>query len=105
MLMESWSSAKAGYTGTSLNFYNRNTQQWEQLWIDNAGAHLKLKGNRQDNHMILISGEFKNNAGLLVRNRITWTQNDDGTVRQLWEVLHGDKVLNAAFDGLYRRVD
>lgn len=104
VLKESWTSANAGYTGTSINFYNKIKGQWEQLWIDNTGAHLKLKGNRQDNRMILSSGEFKNKDGIMIRNRITWTINDDGTVRQLWEVLRGDTVLNIAFDGLYRKV-
>ncbi len=77
------------------------TARWEQLWIDNSGNHLKLKGNRVGNKMILSSNEFKDVNGKLHVNRITWTINDDGTVRQLWEVLEGDKVVSIAFDGLY----
>lgn len=102
---ENWTSAKAGYTGTSTNFYNKITGQWEQLWIDNTGVHLKLKGNRQGNQMVLSSGEFQNKDGVLNRNRITWTLNDDGTVRQLWEIIQGDKVVSTAFDGLYNKVE
>ncbi len=105
MIRENWISAKAGYTGTSTNFYNQITGQWEQLWIDNTGAHLKLKGNRQGNQMILSTEEFKNNKGILNKNRITWTLNDDGTVRQLWEILRAEKVISIAFDGLYRKAD
>lgn len=103
VIRENWTSAKAGYTGTSTNFYNQITGQWEQLWIDNTGAHLKLKGNRVGNQMILISDEIENATGEMNRNRITWTLNDDGTVRQLWEILRAEKVVSIAFDGLYEK--
>ncbi len=104
VIRENWTSAKAGYTGTSLNFYNAQTNEWEQLWIDNAGASLKLKGNRVDNQMILTSDEFTKSDGKKYRNRITWTKNDNGTMRQLWEVLGEGNSTSIAFDGLYRKV-
>jgi len=103
VIRENWTSAKAGYTGTSLNFFNAKTNQWEQLWVDNAGAALKLKGNRVGNQMILTSEEFTKSDGKQYINRITWTKNDDGTVRQLWEVLDENENATIAFDGLYRK--
>ncbi|UII78816.1 hypothetical protein [Flagellimonas sp. CMM7] len=103
VIRENWTSASSGFTGTSLNFFNTTTKQWEQLWIDNAGTYLKLKGNRVGNQMILSSDEFTKEDGKNYVNRITWTKNDDGTVRQLWEILQGDKVANTAFDGLYKK--
>ncbi len=102
VIRENWTSASSGYTGTSLNFYNITTKQWEQLWIDNTGASLKLRGNRIGNQMILTSNPFTKD-GKSLTNKITWTKNDDGTVRQLWEILEGDEVINTAFDGLYKR--
>lgn len=102
VIKENWTSAKRGYTGTSLNFYNQKEEQWEQLWVDNSGAFLKLKGNKGGNKMILSSDEFARD-GKALRNRITWFDNEDGTVRQLWEVLEGDKVIQVAFDGLYKK--
>lgn len=103
VIRENWTSANAGYTGTSLNFYNKDIQQWEQLWVDNTGSHLKLKGNRKGDQMILVSDEFAKDDGKKYHNRIIWTQNSDGTVRQLWEVLQGEKVVSTAFDGLYQK--
>lgn len=103
VIRENWTSAKAGYTGTSLNFFNTQTEQWEQLWIDNAGASLKLKGSRVGNQMILASDEYTKPDGKKYWNRITWTKNDDGTVRQLWEVISEGEVTTIAFDGLYRK--
>lgn len=102
ILKENW-RGNQGSTGTSLNFYNLKTQQWEQLWVDNTGSHLKLKGNRVGNQMILSSEVFIHNDGKEYVNRITWTQNEDGTVRQLWEILQGGEAVRILFDGLYRK--
>lgn len=103
ILKENWIGS-SGSTGTSLNFYNLKTEQWEQLWVDNSGSHLKLEGNRVRNKMILSSEEFTHTNGKDYINRITWTLNEDGTVRQLWEILEKEKVVNIAFDGLYKKV-
>ena len=54
--------------------------------------------------MIMKSLPFEHQDGKKYVNRITWTLNKDGTVRQLWEILHNDTVSNVAFDGLYRKV-
>ncbi len=105
VLRENWTSAKRNYTGTSSNFYNSQAKQWEQIWIDNQGQSLHLKGNRSGNQMILTSDELKNKKGETYRNRVTWTHNEDGTVRQLWEILQNDKVTSIAFDGLYKKQD
>ncbi|MEM9363958.1 MAG: hypothetical protein AAGA43_15060 [Bacteroidota bacterium] len=102
ILRENWTSAKQGYTGTSINFYNQVSQQWEQLWVDNSGGFLKLKGNRVGNTMVMSSEEFIR-EGKTLKNRITWFKNEDGTVRQLWEVLEGKEVVSVLFDGLYKR--
>ena len=106
VLKEEWKSANPGYTGTSYNFYNLNSLKWEQLWIDNQGQHLKLTGNRVDNQMILKSESFKDKNNNDAYNRVTWTYNDDGTVRQLWETIttvEGKESVAIAFDGLYKR--
>ncbi len=106
ILEENWVSATLGYTGTSHSFYNSFKQQWEQLWIDNKGASLHLKGHKTGNKMILSTDEAVNKDGNKFVNRLTWIQNSDGTVRQLWEVItqteSGEKI-SIAFNGLYRR--
>lgn len=103
VLRENWTSAKGGFTGTSLNYFNQRTKEWEQLWIDNSGNVLKLKGQRKGNKMILSSTEFVHTDGEKYINRITWTLNKDGSVRQLWELVQGDEPKNVLFDGLYVR--
>lgn len=105
VLQENWISATPGYTGTSNNFYNYKTKQWEQIWIDNQGQSLHLKGNKVGNQMILQTDEETNKEGKVIVHRITWTDNKDGTVRQLWETITEGKDVTIAFNGLYTPKD
>jgi len=103
ILRENWTSSRPGYRGTSHNFFNSKTQQWEQIWVDNQGQSLHLKGNRKGNQMILRTDDETNKEGQIFFHRITWTKNKDGTVRQLWETITNNKDISIAFDGLYRK--
>ncbi len=103
ILRENWTSANGGYTGTSYNFYNSKTEMWEQLWLDNQGGVLHLKGNRKGNQMILQSDELENPKGEPYFHRITWTLNGDGSVRQYWETITNNQNIVVAFDGLYKK--
>ena len=53
--------------------------------------------------MILQSDEAKNKEGQSFYHRITWTQNDDSSVRQYWETSTDGKDITVAFDGLYKK--
>ncbi|GAA4896687.1 hypothetical protein GCM10023311_21800 [Flaviramulus aquimarinus] len=105
LLRENWTSAKGTYTGTSTNFYNNNTKQWEQIWIDNQGGSLHLKGHRKGNKMILKTSVANNKDGLPFYHQITWSLNDDGSVRQYWETITNNKDVSVAFDGLYKKTE
>lgn len=103
LVQEHWLSADGQMSGTSFNFYNTKSGQWEQLWVDNMGSTLKLFGNRLEDRMVLESEPFVLTDGNTFVNRITWTLMPDGRVRQLWELLQDDQVVNTLFDGLYKR--
>ena len=103
VLRENWTSATPGYTGTSNSFYNLKTKQWEQIWIDNQGASLHLKGNRKGNQMILKTDKETNAQGKTFFHQVTWSANEDGTVRQLWETYTEGADVVIAFNGLYKR--
>ncbi len=103
VIKESWVSAAGNFTGTSFNFYNPRTDQWEQLWLDTAGTILKLKGNRQNNQMILRSEPVVQEDGTTMVQQITYTLHEDGSIRQLWEILQDEVAVNVAFDGLYKK--
>lgn len=104
IIQENWISATPGYTGTSYNFYNKDLKKWQQIWIDNQGGNLLLTGNFVGNQMILKSGILTNPKGEKYKNRITWTNNENGTVRQNWEISKDDeKTWTSIFDGLYKK--
>ena len=94
-----------GQTGTSYNFYNKSDQSWNQVYIDNFGTVLELKGNLINNEMVLESKKIKSTkADFHYFNRITWSKQENGDVRQKWEIIGEDnKVIQVAFDGIYKR--
>jgi hypothetical protein len=98
-IRETYYSSKSKYEGTSLNKFNPNSQKWEQFWVDNAGLTLHIKGGLVDGKMVL-SSEEKTKEGF-IENRITWTPNEDGTVRQMWETrTDKQKEWQLSFDGI-----
>jgi len=101
VIFEEWKSASP-YAGKSFNRFDPETKTWSQIWVDSTGGILKLVGEYKDGKMIL-QGEHIN-AGEAVIDRITWTNNEDGTVRQVWEKSKDNgQSWNAVFDGLYRQ--
>jgi hypothetical protein len=102
-IQETYRSAKSKYIGTSINKYNLASGQWEQYWIDNTSLTLYLKGRKVDNQMIL-QNKIEMEDGSFLNNRITWTDNEDGTVRQVWEKSYDDgQSWSKIFDGLYKK--
>ena len=55
--------------------------------------------------MILKPEEAINKNGEPFYNRISWTLNKDGSVRQLWETITKNKDRTIAFDGLYKKAE
>ena len=104
LLQENWKSANGKITGTSNNFYNYQAKQWEQIWVDNVGGSLHLKGNRDGNKMIMRTDDLKNKKGETFYHRVTWTLKKDGSVHQYWETITNNKDITVAFDGLYKRI-
>ena len=99
---ESFTGAR-GATSRSLNLYNRDLGAWEQFWIDSQGNRLQLPGGLRDGAMVMQTPEPVA-SGSLRRDRITWTPNADGSVRQLWEVsADAGATWTVSFDGRYAR--
>lgn len=92
-LQENWKDITGSSIGTSLNKYAFRKSKWQQFWIDNSGLTLELEGEYKDSKMILVNATSK----------ITWFNNTDGTVRQLWEQTTDGKTWTVAFDGLYKK--
>ena len=103
VIRENWISSTPGYSGTSYNYFSKSDSTWTQVWVDNQGGSLNLKGGIEEGRMVL-QGTTTNSTGSTVINRITWTPNQDGTVRQLWETKTADQDWTIAFDGMYKRI-
>jgi hypothetical protein len=102
VLQERWRGV-SGSAGSSLNFFDTERGHWRQFWVWREGTTLELEGEFREGRMIL-EGDSRARDGSPLRNRITWSANDDGTVRQLWEISgDGAKTWRTEFDGIYRK--
>lgn len=95
-------ATERGYSGESLNIYDASRHAWHQSWVDSSGLLLVLEGGLRDGRMVL-AGVTVGADGKKTRQRITWTPNPDGSVRQLWEATDAKGKWTVAFDGQYRR--
>lgn len=98
VLEERWDGV-SGVSGASFNSFEPETGLWHQAWVDSTGGRLALSGKFENGRMTL-SGR-RADGGI---DRITWTPNQDGTVRQLWETSKDGVKWETSFDGLYKRL-
>jgi len=102
VLQETWRGAQ-GSAGSSFNFYDPQAERWRQFWVWRNGTTLELSGAYREGQMVL-EGESRDRDGKPLTHRITWYDNEDGTVRQHWETSRDDGATwETAFDGLYRK--
>ncbi len=103
VMQENWESKTSSSKGTSYNYYNRTDNSWNQVWVDNSGYSLVLKGQLVNGAMVLKSDFVKGKQGDYY-NRVTWTPNKNGSVTQVWDYLNKDgKVIQEAFRGVYKK--
>lgn len=111
-MLETWTSAAGNFSGHSLNFYDKTTGHWHQTWVDSSGTVLNLKGGLENGPEIaenaflqtmVLQGAPPAADGKTAQQRISWTPNPDGTVRQHWEQSPDGKTWSTLFDGLYQR--
>lgn len=101
VLLEEYTDADSGYAGKSFNYYDETNHEWHQVWVDSGGLRLFLKGGFADGKMVM-SGEHPKD-GKTIHDRITWYDNADGTVRQVWEQSRDGKTWKTVFDGHYAK--
>jgi hypothetical protein len=89
-----------GYSGESLNAYDAQRKVWHQTWVDVGGLLLTLEG-RWDGKSMVMEGLAPGPKGDLTKQRVSWTPNADGTVRQLWEAADDKGGWTVVFDGRY----
>ncbi len=77
---------------------------WHQTWVDNGGLLLTIEGGLQGASMVLTGTMARKTPQGELLDRISWTPEADGSVRQVWEV-SADAGTNwqVIFDGRYQR--
>lgn len=97
---------RGGYAGQSLNAYDAAGNQWHQTWSDVSGLLLRLAGGSPRPGVMQLQGTRQDGEGRTITDRITWTAQPDGTVRQHWESsTDGGTTWRTTFDGRYVRVE
>lgn len=94
---------QSGFSGMSINFYDSTTEMWHQSWMGNGGGAVHLQGKLIDGAMVLSDADLKVSELAGTINRVTWSLQDDGQVRQHWEN-SADKgeTWTTSFDGYYK---
>lgn len=105
VIHEHWESVGqgAGYTGQSLNIYNRTTGHWEEFWNDTTGnvAHF-IGGPIAGGAVQMTTGDQGPNAPNRYA-RVTFTPQPDGTVIQRGETSADGQTWAVGYQFVYRR--
>lgn len=92
------------YAGQSINFYDPIDKKWHQHWVGSSGDIYNYLETDRSPGMLQFESKFMGPQGTISLSRLTFTLNDDGTVRQLFESSTDEgENWTPAFDGLYKK--
>jgi len=101
LIVENWSNM-AKNTGTSFNFIDPVDRRWRQVWVDPGGTVVRYEGEIKGGAMH-FAGVNTSRSGAQFLTRMSFTPNEDGTVRQFIEHSRDDGATwQVYFDGIYR---
>ena len=103
VIAEHWQGS-GGSDGKSHNIYDARHARWTQFWVDNSGTALLLHGGLERGAMVLSGTTPAQGSAPAAIQRITWTPQPDGRVRQHWETsTDNGATWTTAFDGWYQK--
>lgn len=103
VLIENWSSAGGG-SGTSINYLDKTTDEWVQIWNDGSGSQINIRGGMTGDGMLLVGTIHYVTNGTTMGFRGLWTPLPDGRVRQFFEQSNDDgETWSPWFEGFYSR--
>ena len=92
------------YVGQSINFYDPVDKKWHQHWVGSGGDVYNFLETAKSDGMLQLESKYMNPQGQINWMRMTFTQNEDGSVRQLMENSADERATwTTAFDGLYKK--
>ncbi|NUM79276.1 hypothetical protein HUU42_00620 [bacterium] len=102
IIMENYSQ-KDGYTGKSINFYDRYLKKWRQTWVDRVGNVSEFTGEYRDGAMVFEGESHRANGKKILRKMIFYNLGYD-KIRQYSEMsLDNGKTWQIAYDFIYVR--
>ena len=103
VLIENWSSAGGG-GGMSINYVDKVSGKWVQIWNDASGSQINIHGGLTDDGMLLVGKIHYVATGQTLPFRGLWTPMADGRVRQFFEQsTDGGESWSPWFEGFYSR--
>ena len=103
VLIENWSGAK-GSTGMSINYLDKITDEWVQIWHAAGGYQIDIRGGLTAEGMLLTGTIHYIGSAKTAPFRGLWTPLPDGRVRQFFEQSNDDgKTWQPWFEGFYSR--
>ncbi len=103
VLLEDWSNVSGG-GGGSINYVDKITGDWVQVWNDASGSQINIRGGLTDEGMLLVGTLHSVGTGVTTPFRGLWTPLPDGRVRQFFEQSNdGGETWVSWFDGYYTR--
>jgi hypothetical protein len=103
VLIENWASASGG-TGMSVNYLDKATGEWVQVWNAESGSQIDIRGGMTDEGMLLVGTLHDVASGTTAPFRGLWEELKDGRVRQFFEQsTDGGETWSTWFEGFYTR--
>ena len=97
-------TTQGNYAGQSINFYDPIDKKWHQHWVGSGGDVYNYLETKREEGLLQFESKFMGSQGAISFSRLTFTLNEDGSVRQLFESSTDEgKTWNSAFDGLYKK--
>ena len=102
-LTEHWTSASGG-TGMSINYFDKASGEWVQVWNAEGGSQIVIRGGMTDDGMAMEGYIHYVGNGTTAPFRALWTPLPDGRVRQYFEQSNDDgDTWVPWFEGFYTR--
>ena len=103
LIMERWQGAD-GSAGASINYYNKVTDEWRQVWVSN-GYSIDFAGGLDASGAMVLEGFLYNyQQAAKTPFRGIWTLEDDGSVIQHFDIYNADdEDWSVWFEGRYVR--
>ncbi len=103
VLIEKWTNT-AGGTGQSINYVDKISGEWVQIWNAEGGSQINIRGGMTDEGMALVGTLHTISNGTTIPFRGLWTPLPDGRVRQFFEQSNdGGETWTTWFEGFYTR--